>query len=138
MYRKILVPVDLAHLDSLERPLQVASDLGRHYETEICYISVTQSAPSSVAKSPEDYEQKLETFANEQAKTHGRPVSVKVVVSADPAVELDKKLIHAIDELGVDLVVMGTHHHGKHDIIMPSNGSHVAKETDASIFLVRP
>ncbi|WP_077529832.1 universal stress protein [Vreelandella utahensis] len=138
MYRKILVPVDLAHLDSLERALKVASDLGQHYETEICYISVTQSAPSSVAKSPEDYEQKLEAFANEQAKTHGRPVSAKVLVSADPAVELDKKLVHAIDDLGVDLVVMGTHHHGKHDIVMPSNGSHVAKETDASIFLVRP
>ncbi|TDT44189.1 nucleotide-binding universal stress UspA family protein [Halospina denitrificans] len=138
MYRKILVPVDLAHLDSLERALQVASDLGRHYETEVCYISVTQSAPSSVAKSPEDYEQKLEAFANEQAKTHGRPVSAKVLVSADPAVELDDKLIHAIDDVGADLVVMGTHHHGKHDIIMPSNGSHVAKETNASIFLVRP
>jgi len=138
MYRKILVPVDLAHLDSLERALQVASDLGRHYETEICYISVTQSAPSAAAKSPEDYEQKLEAFANEQAKTHGRPVTVKVVVSADPAVELDKKLVHAIDELGVDLVVMGTHHHAKHDIVMPTNGSHVAKETNASIFLVRP
>lgn len=138
MYRKILVPVDLAHLDSLQRALQVASDLGRHYETEICYISVTQSAPSSVAKSPEDYEQKLEAFANDQARTHGRPVSVKVLVSADPAVELDKQLVHAIDDLGVDLVVMGTHHHGKHDIVMPSNGSHVAKETDASIFLVRP
>lgn len=138
MYRKILVPVDLAHLDSLERALQVASDLGRHYETEVCYISVTQSAPSSVAKSPEDYERKLEAFANEQAKTHGRPVSAKVLVSADPAVELDDKLIHAIDDVGADLVVMGTHHHGKHDIIMPSNGSHVAKETNASIFLVRP
>lgn len=138
MYRKMLVPVDLAHLDSLERALKVASDLGKHYETEICYLSVTQSAPSSVAKSPEEYEEKLEAFAKEQAKTHGRPVSVKVIRSADPAVELDDKLIHAIDDLGADLVVMGTHHHGKHDIIMPSNGSHVAKETDASIFLVRP
>ncbi|MGM0434710.1 MAG: universal stress protein [Pseudomonadota bacterium] len=138
MYRKILVPVDLAHLDVLERALKVASDLGQHYETEICYISVTQSAPSSVARSPEDYEQKLDAFAREQAKTHGRPVSAKVLVSADPAVELDDKLIHAIDDLGADLVVMGTHHHGKHDIIMPSNGSHVAKETNASIFLVRP
>lgn len=138
MYRKMLVPVDLAHLDSLQRALQVAADLGKHYETEICYLSVTQSAPSSVAKSPEDYEQKLEAFANEQARTHGRPVSAKVLVSADPAVELDDKLIHAIDDVGADLVVMGTHHHGKHDIIMPSNGSHVAKETNASIFLVRP
>ena len=138
MYRKILVPVDLAHLDALERALKVASDLGQHYETEICYLSVTQSTPSSVARSPEEYEQKLEAFAKEQANTQGRPVSAKVLMSAEPAGELEDKLIHAIDDQGADLVVMGTHHHGKHDIIMPSNGSHVAKETNASIFLVRP
>ena len=138
MYRKILVPVDLAHPDSLKRSLKVASDLGQHYETEICYLSVTESAPSSVARSPEEYEQKLEAFANEQARTHGRPVSAKVLVSSDPAVELDDKIVHAVDELNVDLVVMGTHHHGEHDLIISSNGSHVAKETNASVFLVRP
>lgn len=138
MFRKMLVPVDLAHLDSQERALKVASDLGRKYETEICYLSVTQSAPGSVARSPEEYEQKLKAFAEEEAKTHGRPVSAKVLVSADPTVELDDKLVHAIEDLDVDLVVMGTHHHGKHDIVMPSNGSHVAKETNASVFLVRP
>ena len=138
MFHKIMVPVDLAHLDLIEPSLQAVADLARYYDAEVCYVGVTANTPGSVARTPQEYTQKLEAFANEQAKTHGCPVSAKVIVSADPAVELDKKLIHAIDDLGVDLVVMGTHHHGKHDIIMPSNGSHVAKETDASIFLVRP
>ncbi|TQE98546.1 MAG: universal stress protein [Spiribacter salinus] len=138
MFKKMLVPVDLAHIDGLQRALTTASDLGKHYETEICYISVTSSAPGSVARTPEEYQEKLEKFAHEQARTHGQRVSARVVVSIDPAVELDDKLIEAIEDVGADLVVMATHHHGRHDIIMPSNGSEVAKHTNASIFLVRP
>jgi len=138
MFEKMLVPVDLAHIDGLRRALAAASDLGKLYETEICYLSVTSTAPGTVARSPEEYQEKLEEFAREQAETHGQRVSAKVLVSVDPAVELDDKLVEAIDDVGADLVVMATHHHGRHDIIMPSNGSHVAKETNASIFLLRP
>jgi len=138
MFRKMLVPVDLGHVDALRRALTAASDLGKHYRTEICYLSVTSSAPGSVARSPEAYQKKLEDFAREQAQTHGQRVSAKVLVASDPAVELDDKLIEAIDDLDADLVVMATHHHGEHDIIMPSNGSQVAESTNASVFLVRP
>lgn len=138
MYRKIMVPVDLAHADALQRALTVASDLGQHYETEICYVSVTHSSPGSVAHNPEEYEEKLEAFAQDQARHHGRPVSAKVIVSSDPAVELDDRLVAAVQDVGADLVVMMTHLPRKLDAIMPANGGKVAKETDASIFLVRP
>jgi len=138
MFRKILVPVDLGHVDALQRALTAAADLGKHYKSEICYLSVTSSAPGNVARSPEEYQEKLEKFAKEQADSHGQKVSAKVLVSPDPAVELNDKLLEAIDELEADLVVMATHHHGRRDIVMPSNGSHVAKETNASVFLVRP
>lgn len=138
MYRKIMVPVDLAHVDALKRALTVAGDLGQHYETEICYVSVTHSSPGSVAHNPEEYEEKLEAFAREQAQQHGRPVSAQVIVSSDPAVELDDRLLKAIKDVGADLVVMATHLPRKLDAIMPANGGKVAKETDASIFLVRP
>lgn len=138
MYRKILVPVDLAHVDALKRALTVASDLGQHYETEICYVSVTHSSPGAVAHTPEEYEEKLEAFAQEQARSHGRPASAQVIVSSDPTVELDDKLLQAVKDVGADLVVMATHLPRKLDAIMPANGGKVAKETDASIFLVRP
>lgn len=138
MYRKIMVPVDLAHVDALKRALTVAGDLGRHYETEICYVSVTHSSPGSIAHNPEEYEQKLEAFAKEQAQHHGRPVSVRVSVCPDPATELDDRLLQAVKDAGADLVVMATHLPRKLDAIMPANGGKVAKETDASIFLVRP
>lgn len=138
MYRKIMVPVDLAHVEALKGALTVAGDLGQHYETEICYVSVTHSSPSAVAHSPEEYEEKLEAFAQDQARQHGRPVSTEVIVSPDPAVELDDRLLQSVKDVGADLIVMATHLPRKLDAIMPANGGKVAKETDASIFLVRP
>ncbi len=50
MFKKIMVPVDLAHLDALEKSLTVAADLARHYKTALCYVSVTSSQPGVVSK----------------------------------------------------------------------------------------
>ena len=138
MYRKIMVPVDLAHVEAIRPALQAAADLANHYGSDICYVSVTSTSPTSVAHTPEEYETKLEAFAKEQAAQHGRNVSAQVLTSNDPAADLDNKLIHAIDSVGADLVVMATHLPRKLDAIMPAHGGKVATHTDASIFLVRP
>ncbi len=138
MYKKIMVPVDLAHLDALEKALAVAADMSRHYQAELCYVGVTTSQPSSVARSPEEYREKLQAFAHEHAPETGKEPSARVIVSHDPAVDLDHKLIEAIDEVGADLVVMGTHLPKALNAIMPTHGGDIAGHTDASVFLVRP
>lgn len=138
MFKKIMVPVDLAHLGALEKPLNVAADMARHYEAALCYVGVTTSQPSSVARSPEEYQQKLLAFAHEHAPSNGQEPSAQVYNSHDPAVDLDDFLIKAVDDIGADLVVMGTHLPHHVDAIMPANGSKVAAHTDVSVFLVRP
>ncbi|WP_111414744.1 universal stress protein [Billgrantia lactosivorans] len=138
MYSKIMVPVDLAHLEVLKPSLQAVSDLARHYRAEVCYVGVTSSAPSSVARTPQEYAQKLEAFAQQQATLHGQAVSVHTVSSADPVADLDDLLLQAIDDVGADLVVMPTHPPKHLDVIMPSHGGKIATHTDVSVFLVRP
>ncbi|SFU66010.1 universal stress protein [Halomonas korlensis] len=138
MYRKIMIPVDLAHLDLIEPALAQAADLARHYGAEVCYVGVTANTPGSVARTPAEYQQKLEVFANQQAKVHGQPVSAKTISSPDPIADLDDELIRAIDDVGADLVVMPTHPPKHLDVIMPSHGGKVATHTKASIFLIRP
>lgn len=138
MYRKIMVPVDLAHLDVIESALEKVADLARHYGAEVCYVGVTANTPGSVARTPAEYQQKLETFANEQAKVHGQPVSAKTISSPDPIADLDDDLLQAIEDVGADLVVMPTHPPKHLDVIMPSHGGKVATHTKASIFLIRP
>lgn len=137
MFKKILVPVDLAHVDSLTKALAVAADMARHYEAELCYAGVTTSQPSSVARTPDEYQQKLEAFAAEHAAGQHGP-ECRVYVSHDPVADLDEHILRAIRDSGADLVVMGTHLPHHVDAIMPANGSKVAAHTEVSVFLVRP
>jgi nucleotide-binding universal stress UspA family protein len=138
MYNKIMVPVDLAHLGALEKSLQIAADMARHYDAEICYVSVTANTPGPVARTPDEYERKLKAFADEQAGRHGQPTSSRMLISHDPTADLEKILVKTADEIGADLVLMATHLPHKVDAIMPSHGDKVAKHTDVSVFLVRP
>ncbi len=138
MYKKIMVPVDLAHFDVIEPSLQVVADQARHYGAEVCYVAVTATVPGSVAHNPEEYQQKLEAFAQERAKVHGQPVSARVITTPDPIADLDDVLIDAIDEVGADLVIMPTHPPKHLDVVIPSHGGKVATHTKASVFLVRP
>lgn len=133
-----MVPVDLAHLPSLQKALDVAAGLAREYGASLCYVGVTTSQPSPVAHNPEEYRSKLEAFAREHAPENGQAPSVAVYNSHDPVVDLDEILVRAVSELRADLVVMATHLPRHIDAIMPANGSKVAAHTNVSVFLVRP
>lgn len=138
MFRKIMVPVDLAHLSALEKSLTVAADLARHYKAALCYVGVTTSQPSAVARTPEEYEQKLMAFAQDHAPDNTHEPTVRVYNSHDPVADLDDILVQAIQDVDADLIVMGTHLPRHLDAIMPAHGSKVARHTKASVFLVRP
>lgn len=137
MYQKIMVPVDLAHKDALDKPLTVAADLASHYNAQLFYVSVTASAPGPVARTPDEYQQKLDAFAQEHGKAHDQTIETRLYVTHDPAVDLEDTLVKAIQETGSDLVVMGTHAPSWMDALVPSHSSKVAKHTKASVFLVR-
>lgn len=138
MYNKIMVPVDLAHLDALEKALTVAADMARHYHAALCYVGVTTSQPSAVARTPEEYRKKLLAFAQGHAPDNGHEATASVYMSNDPVADLDDILLEAIKELDADLVVMGTHLPHHIDAIMPATGSKVASHSEVSVFLVRP
>lgn len=137
MFKKIMVPVDLAHVDALKPALSAASDLAKHYQASVCYVSVTSSMPGTVARTPEDYQQKLKSFASDQQASHGQSVDSRVYTANDPVTQLDDILVKAIDEVGADLLVMATHLPKRLDAVMPSNGAKVATHTQVSVFLVR-
>ncbi|WP_136248781.1 universal stress protein [Halomonas borealis] len=138
MFKKILVPVDLAHIEVIEPSLQVVAEQAKHYGAEVCYVAVAATTPGSVARTPEEHQQKLEAFAQERAKVHGQPVSARVITTPDPIADLDDVLVDAIDEADADLVIMPTHPPKHLDAVIPSHGGKVATHTEASVFLVRP
>lgn len=86
---------------------------------------------------PEEYRQRLEAFADSHAGTHGSGASTHVIVSHDPAIDLDSRLLQAIEETGADLVVMGSHVPGVIEHLFSSNAGYIASHAKVSVFVVR-
>lgn len=137
MFKHIMVPVDLAHADKLDHALAVAGDLAAHYGATVTYVGVTSNAPSAIARTPEEYRDKLMALAAAQSELHGHATAAHPVFSHDPAVDLDDTLIAARRELGADLVVMATHLPNMADMILPGHGGELARHAQVSVMLVR-
>lgn len=136
MFKRIMIPVDLAHDGNLERALQVACDLSAHYGAELVYVGVTGETPSSVAHTPAEFAAKLETFAKEETTARGGgSARAHTITAHDPAVEMDSMLEKAAGDLGADLVVMGSHIPNRFDFA--SHGGRVASHATCSVMLVR-
>jgi nucleotide-binding universal stress UspA family protein len=137
MYRKIMVPVDLAHIERLGKAITTATDLAKHYGIPICFVGVTAETPTEVAHTPEEFAEKLEAFGATQAKIHGLDIDAAAYPSHDPAADLDKNLIAAARENAADLIVMASHVPGLPDHIFASNAGAVASHAEISVFVVR-
>lgn len=138
MFKRIMAPVDLAHVERLGRALNCAADLARHYRVPVTFVGVTAATPGQLAHTPEEFARKLDTFATGMAETHGITAEAHPVLSNDPTTELDDALLGAIDETGADLVVMATHVPDVVDHVWPSNGGSLAGHARCSVMLVRP
>jgi nucleotide-binding universal stress UspA family protein len=138
MFKRIMAPVDLTHKESLEKALKATGDIARHYNAPVTYVGVAASAPGALGHNPAEFEKKLSAFAAGQAAEYGITADSKPVISHDPAVDLDKALLKAVDEVGADLVVMASHVPGLADYVWPPHGGKIAAHAHASVFVVRP
>lgn len=137
MYGKLLVPIDLAHIDRLEKAVRVAVDLAKAYGAPITLLGITEETPGAVAHNPEEYAEKLSAYAQEMSRVHGVAMQAMPVTSHDPAVEIRKLILRAAAECGADLVVMASHIPGPIGWLRSSNAGHVAEHADISVFVVR-
>jgi nucleotide-binding universal stress UspA family protein len=137
MYKKIMVPVDLAHVEQLDKALTTAADLSKHYGIPLCYVGVTAATPGPVAHTPAEFSAKLEEFAKARSESDGIEASSKAYTSHDPAIDLEDTLMKAVHETGADLVVMATHMPGFPEHLFASNAGYVASHADVSVMVVR-
>ena len=132
-----MVPVDLEHVERLDKALRTAADLAGHYGATVTYVGVAAGTPGRVAHNPEEFARKLEAFAAEQGGRHGHAARSRAVTSHDPAADLDGKLLEAARDTGADLVVVASHVPGFADAIWPSHGGSLASHAEASVLVVR-
>ncbi|UTW07940.1 universal stress protein [Pseudomonas benzenivorans] len=138
MYRQIMIPVDLDHIDRLEKALKTGADLAKLYAAPVCYVGVSGNTPSAVAHNPSEFTAKLQAFGEAQAQKYGlSSISTASYISHDPAVDLDKTLLKAAKACGADLVVMASHVPGLAEHLFASNAGYFASYSEASVLVVR-
>lgn len=137
VFERIMVPVDLAHAERLEQALACAGDLAEHYGVPITYVGVTSTSPSTVARTPQEFEHKLISFSRAEAEKYGVSTEAYMALANDPTTEVDDALMSAIDQTGADLVVMASHVPGIVDHFWPSNGGKLAQYANCSVMVVR-
>jgi nucleotide-binding universal stress UspA family protein len=138
MFRRIMVPVDLAHAARLERALAASADLARASGAELVYVGVTGSQPGTVARTFEEFRAKLDAFARATAERLGHPnARAEAIRLHDVTVDLDRALIAKAREIDADLIVMGSHVPGALEHLIGSNAGYVASHAPISVFVVR-
>lgn len=137
MFSRIMIPVDLAHKDSMAKAVAVAAKLASDENSSISMVGVTTTVPTTVAHSPEEYRERLEAYAAEQSAELKVPIKAVALKSNDPAVDLDKQLKKAAADLNVDLIVMGSHIPSFSDWITHSHARWLAAHTECSMLIVR-
>jgi nucleotide-binding universal stress UspA family protein len=137
LFSNIMVPVDLVHADKLDKALTVAANLAKNFNAPICYVGMTAKTPSPVARTPEEFAEKLAEFARAQSASHGVEASSKAYPLDDPAIEMSDAIIDAVKDVGADLVVMATHIPNVTDYVWASHGGKLASHSSASVMLVR-
>ena len=136
MHKNIMVAVDLAHLEPLEKSLQTAADLAKYYDATLTYVSIGSTFPTT-GHNPHEFDARLQKFAGEQAEKHGIKTNSHAIGSTDPAAELDHLLLQAITDTHSELVVMGSHQPGLAEYFFSSNAGYVASHAKVSVMVVR-
>ena len=134
MYSKIMVPVDLAHLDQLSKAISTAEGFAQVHDAEIVYVSVTAQTPTQIAHNPAEFAEKLQAFAKSRPGGAGQS---HAIAAHDPSVDIDKLLLKAVADTGADLVVMASHKPGIADYFWGSHGGSLAAHAQISVFIVR-
>lgn len=137
MFKHIMAPVDLSAVDKLDRALKATADAAKQHGAKVTYVSASNVTPNSVAHTPEEFKQKLADFAAAQAETHGIDADSHALILHDQRADLDHALVGAANDLGADLVIMASHDPTFFDHFWSSNGGAVARDSSASVFLVR-
>jgi nucleotide-binding universal stress UspA family protein len=138
MYSRILVPVDLEHVEKLEKTLNLAAWTAKETGASISFVGVVDAIPTTSAHTEgERTAERLKAFADEQAKKHGIETSDHVELRGDLHLNLGKDVIQAAKESDCDLIVMASHVPGLKEHFFASNAGYVASHAPMSVFVVR-
>ncbi len=136
MYKSVLVPVDLHHVERgkviIGRAQKLADD-----ESRIILLNVIEEIPSYVETYlPKDAMQHNVDDAREKMKALAKAASIKADIYVKIGVPHNEILALAEEEK-VDLIMVASHHPGLQDYLIGSTAARVVRHADCSVLIDR-
>lgn len=141
MYRKILLPVDLAQESSWNRALPVACELARPSNAELHAVTVVPDYGMSIVGSffPKGYEEQAIGEAKARLKEF-----LEANVPSDVSVQghvangsIYEEILRVATELDCDLIVIASHRPELRDYLLGPNAARVVRHARQSVHVVR-
>lgn len=133
MYKHILVPVDLEDVDASERAVAVARHVARRDGSQLTVIGVVPAWPEDLARKTRDYGPEMDAYVAMIGGEEGIPIEGDIKVGGS----ISGRIIEAVEERHIDLVVMASHNPRITDYLIGSNATHVVLHAPCSVLVVR-
>jgi nucleotide-binding universal stress UspA family protein len=140
VFRRILVPIDLAHPELGTPSIETAVTLARASGGSIRLLNVLPDTPAELATYvPADFDEQQRRTAQEAleivAKESGLDAHHVSVVVRQGGVH--HEVLDEATAIGADLIVMSSHRPGKRMYFLGSNAAHVVRHAGCSVLVVR-
>ena len=136
MYKTILVPIDIAHIDKAKPMIDIATAHSGE-NTRIILLNVVEEIPTWAATElPKGIvEKSRQTSINEMnavAKSNGVEMEVEVRIGHSY-----NTILEVADEKSVDLIIVASHRPGLQDYFLGSTAAKVVRHARCSVLVVR-
>ena len=134
MYKTILVPIDLGHLDQGSKMLGIARQIGGE-GSRVVALYVTADIPGFAAA-----EMPADLLRNNLIRSRDELRALAVKAGAESVIRSghpSTKILECIDEIGADLVVMASHRPGLQDYFLGSTAARVVRHAPCAVFVDR-
>ena len=136
MYKKIVVPVDLAHTDRAGTMIEAAKKLADD-DAQIILTNVIEEMPSHIAAElPGAYAEKSKSTALKELQ--------RIVQEAGFDVEIDvrvgqpaKAILAVADNNEADAIVIASHRPGLQDYLLGSTAARVVRHAECTVVVIR-
>ena len=133
MTEKILLPIDLSQADAWNNVVEEAIGMAQRRGAELHVLYVVPTLDRNLKVLPEHHQPTLDKFV---ASRFPKDLTVKGHLRA--TMDSPHHVIRAVaDELGIDLIVMGSQNPRFRDRFMGSNASQVTLYAKCSVYVVR-
>ena len=141
MYTDILLPVDLGNESSWAKALPAAIEYCESFGSNLHVMTVMPDFRSPMVAQffPDDHEDKLMDNAKDvlhKFVADRVPEEIKVQhIVADGTIY--KAIIETADDIGADLIIMGSHRPELQDYLLGPNAARVVRHSQKSVLVVR-